>query len=1233
MLHITTFGGLQIERDGPPLDLPSRTARHLLAYLILHHDRSLARDLLAGTFWPDRSNALARRALSQALWQIRTALGPSADRVVAEPEHVTFTLQPGDRLDVTDFETAIRSDDPAQLREAVALYQADFLEGCYADWALLERERLREQYLAALERLVVLHKRRGDFEAALQLAQQLVAADPLRETAHQECMRLYHLLDRSRAALAQYQALCEILAEEMDAEPLPRTAQLAREIAAALATDAPSHLPFPTPEAPALEQTSALPLVGREAERAALLAHLERAIGGQGTLVLIEGEAGVGKTRLLDALAEGADWREVPVCRGRGRELTGALPYGVLREALRQALTPLRISQILRLLEPTWLQEASRVLPTLAERLPALPPPPKLGPDQQRQRLVEGLYRLVLALGEVTPHVLILDDLQWADESTLAVLHSLVQRLSESRVLIVGAYRSAEARARPELWEALQALDRAGEHPRLLLARLTVEQTGELVRRGLGLIDQAPRFERRLYQETAGNPLFVLETLRALHDEGLLYRDEDGDWSTPWDQAASGYTAMPLPSGVQEIIGQRIARLDADEFALLEGASVLGDAFDFDLLARTQPLPEARLLDVVDGLVRRQLLIEAPEVYRFSHDKVQEVVYAGIEASRRRALHRQVGETLVRHRPEEMDPLAYHFWHGEQWEQAWVFNHRAARRAWAVYAGATAFDAYGRAIVAWERLPDAEPALGARLHEERGRLCQEIGRFDQAGADFEAALALAREAGDAAAQARALNGASHLHFQQSEYKEAIETARQALALARTVAATDQIAQGFFNQANAVRNQGHYQDAIPLYERAIALYKRLHDTTRLADALNRMGAALFRLGRYAEAHAAITRALATRRRLDDRVGISYSLINLAVLEFHRGHFTACQAAAQEAVDISRAIGNPYGEDAALCELGRARLEQGSPVQALGLLRESLRIGEEIGDHSLASTVLCWMGVAHHRRGDLEQARALLIRGLETAREVDKADVPVACARLAELLLDVDEPDEALRHVETGLQVAGEIHDLWSQGVFRRLLGQITAKRGRAAVRVHFEASIRLLTELGAEAELARSQAAYGLYWARLDDAEEARKGAALIETARTAFAGLNMSHDLRRLDAAQADYLPPGRARVRLASVDAPTGRPLEASDYVTVTWTLSSDEEDAATQRFPAWRADLACRRHRLLRLLDEAEAQSAAPTVHDLAEALDVSARTIERDLAALRDAGYEVRTRGTRS
>jgi hypothetical protein len=306
------------------------------------------------------------------------------------------------------------------------------MAGFYDDWAVIERERLREMYLIALSQLLEMCKAREAYGEALRYAQRLATKDPLREEGHREVMRLCHLLGRNNEALQQYELCRAVLAEEFGAEPTAATTALYLEITARAGSAEAAYLPQPPGllPSPLLEGTGQVSLVGREEERRALVGCLEQAIGGQGGMVLVEGEAGVGKTRLLQEVARDAEWRGAQVLWGQGRELAELPPYGVLGEALRAGLSPLRASQLAQLVDGLWLREASLILPELAEWLPNLPQRVLLEPALQRSRPLEALTRIVLALSQIAPHLLILEDLHWADEATLEALAHLARRLA-----------------------------------------------------------------------------------------------------------------------------------------------------------------------------------------------------------------------------------------------------------------------------------------------------------------------------------------------------------------------------------------------------------------------------------------------------------------------------------------------------------------------------------------------------------------------------------------------------------------------------------------------------------------------------------------------------------------------------------------------------------------------------------------------------------------------------------
>ncbi|MEA3396743.1 MAG: BTAD domain-containing putative transcriptional regulator, partial [Chloroflexota bacterium] len=293
MLQLYTFGGLRIERDGRPLQLPTHKARDLLAYLITFRDRPHPRPVLAGILWPDLPEEKARRRLSDTLWRVRRATGP--DVILADEDTLAFNPACDHWLDVEEFEDRARAAGRQEqaTTACLSLYLGTFLDGLYHDWVLLERERLHMLYLESLGRLLELHKQAGDYESGLTIAQRIVAVEPLHEAAHRELMRFYHLLGRDAEAVAQYHRCREMLREELDVAPASETESLyhglSRRVSSHVGVPA-MHLPAPARRpVPDLDE---LPLVGRDTERAALLRHLEAAAAGQGGIVLLEGEPG-----------------------------------------------------------------------------------------------------------------------------------------------------------------------------------------------------------------------------------------------------------------------------------------------------------------------------------------------------------------------------------------------------------------------------------------------------------------------------------------------------------------------------------------------------------------------------------------------------------------------------------------------------------------------------------------------------------------------------------------------------------------------------------------------------------------------------------------------------------------------------------------------------------------------------------------------------------------------------
>ncbi len=1268
-LSIRLLGGIELSMGDRILPVPTASkVRSLLAYLILHPNRALPRDRLVGLFWGDRSDLAGRRALSHALWKVRRNLGPAGGRLVTDREVVYFQLWPGDTLDTLEFEQLCaagwpipRGDGIRRLREAVALYRGDLLEEVFDDWVLIERERLRELYLRTLERLIQALKQAGNYEEALVYARRLVRADPLREEAHCELMRLLSRLGRYHEALRQYEALREELREELGLDPSSEAQALYREIARCLGTEIVAHLTLPPPAPSRVRDLSRLPFVGREEERRQLAKAIQEAAQGHGQVLRIEGSAGVGKSRLVEEAADHARWLGFQVGVGRANSEAVA-PYQLFSDALTPLLTPLRLSQLAELVDPLWLSVVRPLLPPVREGLPELLPPPPLDPPHEQQRLWQGLFHLLRGLTQIAPLLLVLEDLHWADEASLEVLLHLTPRTRDSRLLWILTCRSAEARERSSVRTALEALDQRHPGRRLRLRPFSLEETAALLRHALGEQTQTPLFVRRLWSETGGNALVLVETLKAWLEEG---RPEDvGSPPLAWNGRPFG--------SLQETLTERMARLPPQERSILELASVLGKDVEFPLLAALVGDP-VLTVQGLEGLERRGFLVREETCYRFEHDRIRESIYESIPPDRRREIHRRVGEVTEALHPERVKALAHHFEMGEAWGPALRYHREAGDRAAALHAYPTALRHYEEALQLAEERVSLSPGEHFELLARHERIADLLGHRDRQAADLRAMLRLSR--GDPHRQLQTYQRQIGYLAHVGRYRAAETLARRALELAaerndRSAESALLIALGL-----VLNWAGQPAQAIPYLERAVEIQKDRGDLRGKAKAHSVLGNALLGIGEYARAEVELGQALALYTSLENRVEQAEILGLLGILHMERGEADVAVNCYRQTLELCRETHYRFGEARAMANLGNVLFLQGRLSEALELYNEAVRIFEAIG-HARGeagarlnrASVLCnLLGDARRARKDVDQALSYALRSGNRFLEAHGESV------LGELGLLEGRLEEARVHLERALELSLELEAFWNGIQVLQNLALVALREGRPA-----EALQRLeqAEELCLSCEL--SEPLVGIWalegWAllkagQIDRAVERTHKAmahlnpaiqegyrvpyahALVLTAlghhEAAWAALDQAHQmlhaylqdfpeslrqlsLRRVPIHRAieeawEERRPRRITLPLPREGAPKGRPLSKEDWVQVTWTLVAPEDMGIENK-------VARRRHRLLRLLQEAQRQGAAPTVEHLAEALQVGVRTVKRDLAALRTAGYETPTRGHR-
>ncbi|MDQ1300155.1 MAG: hypothetical protein QG637_72, partial [Chloroflexota bacterium] len=634
MLRIQLLGGFEIIHDGAPVaGLAKSRLQATLAYLLLHRHSPQSREHLAFTFWPESSEAQARTNLRRELHQLRRTLSHTGD-FLREPDLQSIQWHPElpVALDVADFEAALarveRSDHERarieNLQQAVALYQGDLAPALYDDWILPKREELRLKYLGALEQLIARLTAARDYASAVQYAQRLLRYDPLHEAGYRQLMELYAQQNDRAHALHTYHTCTTRLERELGVPPSAETQALYERLLQA------GKLGETAPVAKILD---AARLVGRHAEWQALQAAWRKSSAGRAHFVLLDGEAGIGKTRLAEELLEWVNRQGIASARTRSYAAEGSLAFAPVVEWLRSPA----VRGGLTALDVVWRAEVARLLPELSVKPAHLTAALQEDQSWQRRRLFEALARAFLA--DEKPKLLLIDDLQWCDQETLEWLRYLLRFAPGARLLIVGTARLEEAQPERPLHEFARALRSDEQLTTIVLSPLTAEETAALAAQTSGqALD--PAAAARLFDESEGHPLFVVEMARAgYHAPGGV--SESGP--------AQGYrlpaAGAGLPAKVRIVIESRLAQLSPLAQRLAGLAATIGRSFTFDVLAAACKEGEDAVSNGLDELWRRRIIREqGSRGYDFSHDRIRDVAYAGVSPAQRQLCHRRVAE-------------------------------------------------------------------------------------------------------------------------------------------------------------------------------------------------------------------------------------------------------------------------------------------------------------------------------------------------------------------------------------------------------------------------------------------------------------------------------------------------------------------------------------------------------------------------------------------------------------
>jgi DNA-binding SARP family transcriptional activator len=618
---------------------PGSKALALLAYLTLE-PRPHTREELSDLLWGESPEVEARASLRQALRQVRSSLGD----VVCSDRRVVSLSQPL-RCDVTSFLEKADSDPEA----AAAIDIPRFLAGFsirhaprFDDWLAETRANLLQRYAGVLGTLAQDAMDQRRWRDAAQWAERWWACDRLCEEAARVAIEARYLTGDRGAALGRLSEYRAALIQETGCEPSQALTALGRRIE----SEAGQALTRPVSDewyARALSFDASL--IGREAEWNALLRAWKEAAKGGRRIVLLEGEAGIGKSRLVEEFLRTVVAGGATVLRGRAYDATASLPYAPIVEALRAALDAPGLAGT----DPEWLTEVARLLPELRQRFPALAEPEPSADPTDAWRLYEGIAQLIDSLTTERPVVIWVDDLLWCDVDSCKLIQFLARRLVATPLLWVGATTLGDLERDAPAARLCRTLRAKAGAETIPLSGLGEEEVWRLVRE-LGHVSTPTggrRFARRIHRITGGNPFYIFELIKAMFAQGLLAADEEsGEWTAAPAALEEG-REFPVSRTVHDVIAEQVDRLPEELNEVLLTVAVAGGmGCRPAVLSHVHGISRLHAAAVCDALAERRLLVEGGGAYRCIHPVIGHVVRDGLTPTRRREVHRGLAASL-----------------------------------------------------------------------------------------------------------------------------------------------------------------------------------------------------------------------------------------------------------------------------------------------------------------------------------------------------------------------------------------------------------------------------------------------------------------------------------------------------------------------------------------------------------------------------------------------------------
>lgn len=1017
-MGIRLFGNFRMSFTGRPATvIHASRLQSLIAYLILQGDAPQPRERLAFLLWPASSESQARTNLRQLLHHLKRALPAECNLLVSDHLSVRWQRDDSCAIDVVDFQMAIAEADSARTRNdrareiqsltsAAQLYEDDLLPGLYDDWIVPIRDEYKRRICGVLKRLATHFEERGEYATAIPWAERLLALDPVCESHHQLVIRLHAAnLDRASALRAYHQCM-RVLRREMGVQPGPATQELFERILKAepgVAREPASGNRLLRAGKVAQAHTRR-PLIGRVKEWQLLASAWKSAVIDGPRVALISGEPGIGKTRLADEFYHSCVWQGHAVARSRCYAGQGQVAYAPMAEWLRSDAVRAGWAS----LRPPNLVELARLVPEILEVFPEIEVPGhgQPGPMAESWQRLYFYESMNAAFGKCRkPLLLLLDDIQWCDPDSFEWLSALFNSSAATGVLMLGTVRTEETGREHPFTRFLAELRQAGMVFEIPLEALNAAETDELARSESSIpLDSSSLGE--IYRSTRGNPLFVVESVRA----GM--------------QSAR----------VHAVIAARLAQLTPASYELAGFASIVERPFSFDLLQTATDWDDASVNQALEELWRRRIIESRGNLeYDFTHDRLREVASEELSLVRRRYLHRRMARALAEVYEADIESwngrIATHLEQAGMPEDAISHYMRAADYARQRYADVEAADLLRRALALCREFTESERTLkqeldlltmlGAALVTTEGYSAAKVGET------YAQALELSRRLGD------------HNDFAILSGNWVFHTVRGDLDKAR------QMGLEFLKRAE--RN--------PVPELATAGKFML-------------GCNLFHLGRLDASLDYLTDAIHTHRGAGGPVLAQFAGPDLGVfctsylahLAWHRGEENRAEELAAGAVAAAKVMRHPFSEAIALDYVTLLHVFQGESHAALACGREAVALCRRHDFTYYLAMANILTGWAAAAEGEVAAGLVQLREGLDGMRLLGaELRLPFYFSCLAESLQRAGRIGEALANLSSGFAFASKNGEEWAVPVLYRVQAELSAAQGKPA---QAQASFRL-----------------------------------------------------------------------------------------------------------------------------------------------------------------------------